>query len=162
LDSLPNWTVVGCATPPQGHPDPTGFYRSKAVPQLSLHGDKLYKLYIKDLPSYVNTLIKEQPVGQVIVKETWTTSKIDPDSLLANPLAKQNMNDKSWYIPKTVSELFIMYKEKENSENDKGWIYGIVSLEDESKEPKVLTQGKISNCINCHSGTKYDRIFGAK
>jgi hypothetical protein len=162
-DSLLNWTVVGCAAPPKRHLGPTDtFYLSKAVSLISLHGNKLYKLYVKDFPSYLNTLIKEQPIGQAIVKETWNTIKIDSDSSFVNPLAIQNMNDQKWYIPTTVSELFIMFKERENPQNDKGWIYGIVSLEDDSKEPKVLTQGKISNCINCHSGTKYDRIFGPK
>jgi Cytochrome P460 len=162
-DSLPNWTVAGCVAPPKSHLKPTDtFYISKAVSEISLHGNKLYKLYVKDFPSYLNTLIKEQPIGQIIVKETWNTTKINSDSLFENHLAVQNMNDQNWYLPTTVSQLFIMYKEKENPQNDKGWIYGIVSLEDKAKEPKVITQGKISNCIRCHSGTKYDRIFGAK
>jgi hypothetical protein len=51
-------------------------------------------------------------------------------------------------------------KEKESRNNDKGWVYGIVSLEKPNISSAVLANGKLSTCIGCHAGTKYDRIFG--
>lgn len=160
------WTITMCAAQPpithrlKGIAD--SFSISKAIPEISPHGNKLYKLYIKDYPSYITNFVKEQPIGQVLVKETWNTMQVNADSLNSQPSKIQSLNDGNWYTPTTVSELFIMYKEKETVQNDKGWVYGIISLEKGETKPEILTQGKISSCISCHSGTKYDRIFGVK
>lgn len=126
--SLLSWTVLDCTAPPKGHRNVfDSFYTSKASPQISLHGNKLYKLYVKEFVSYVNPAIKEQPVGQIIVKETWNTVEVQSDSLQSNHSAVLNLNNQKWHVPTTVSELFIMFKEKEDSLNDKGWKYGVVS-----------------------------------
>ena len=86
--------------------------------------------------------------------------EVNKDSLNITASAVKSLNDGKWYIPTTVSELFIMYKKKETLQNDKGWVYGIISLENKETKPTVLANGKISSCISCHKGTKYDRIFG--
>lgn len=159
------WTIALCAAPATGnkqllqHID--SFYHSKADPVLSPHGNKLYKLYIKDSVAYFDHLIKKQPLGQVLVKETWNTRPVSGDSLSRTAIAMQNRNDGKWYVPTTVSELFIMYKEKERPGNDKGWVYAIVNLERKKQKPEVITTGKISTCMSCHKATKYDRLFGA-
>jgi hypothetical protein len=129
----------------------------------SPHGNKLYKLFVKDIKSYNDSTIKFQPIGQVIVKETWNVKTVDKDSVSQVTIpVKQSMNDGKWYTPTTVSELFIMYKERKSDKNDEGWVYGIVNLEAKSETAKILENGKISSCIGCHVGTKYDRIFGRK
>lgn len=154
------WTVATCSSIMLAGIDSVHFF-SKADAKMSPHGNKLYKFFVKDMLSYKDTTIKNQPFGQVLVKETWNVKEVSQESVLKNHLtAKRSENDGKWYMPTTVSELFIMYKEKENNDNDKGWVYGIVSLEDGAV--KVLTNGKISSCISCHKGTKYDRIFGVE
>lgn len=135
---------------------------SKASSDASPHGNKLYKLFVKDIVSYNDTTIKFQPIGQVLVKETWNVRMVSEDSVSElNSAVKQSLNDKNWYTPTTVSELFIMYKEPKSNNNDEGWVYGIISLEDKDEPVKILSSGKISSCIGCHKETKYDRIFGA-
>ncbi|MBK7885436.1 MAG: cytochrome P460 family protein [Chitinophagaceae bacterium] len=152
------WTIALCSSAHLGDIDSVHFI-SSADAATSPHGNKMYKFFVKDMFSYNDTAIKKQPFGQVLVKETWNVKEVSQESVLKNNLvAKRSENDGKWYMPTTISELFIMYKEKENNDNDKGWVYGIVSLEDNSV--KILTNGKISSCISCHKGTKYDRVFG--
>lgn len=156
------WTIGLCVYMGE---DAMGFYRvydhtfiSKANDSLSPHGNKLYKLFVKDQQSY-DYLSREQPIGQTLVKETWNVRKVDPDSAFLFVDAVKNKNDNHWYVPTTVSQLFIMFKETPDESNDKGWVYGIVDVEG-NRAPKVLSQGNISSCIACHKGTKYDRLFG--
>jgi hypothetical protein len=133
---------------------------SKADSIKSLHGDKLYKLYVKDAESYNNGHGKQQPIGQVLVKETYNVEEVSKDKIAKNEFIIQSKKNAKWYKPTTISELFIMYKEKESLANDKGWVYGIIDMEGKKKNPVVLSNGKISSCISCHKETKYDRIFG--
>jgi len=159
------WTIFLCDQPanPGYHIKTDSLYLSKAPMEASPHGDKLYKLYIKDYSAYMDTSLKSQPLGQTLVKETWNVKEIEYDSLNSKHIPQiQSRNNGKWYTPTTVSELFIMYKETPSVTNDKGWVYGIVNVENKKKDPKILHNGKISTCISCHAGTKYDRIFGAK
>jgi hypothetical protein len=120
----------------------------------------LYKLYIKDYGPYVWGVEKDQPIGQVIVKETWNVKEVVYDSLNKDIPQIRSRNDNKWYTPTTVSEVFIMYKEKQDSSNDKGWNYGNVSIEDKIRKPMLFNDRKLSTCIRCHVNTKYDRVFG--
>ena len=153
------WTITLCSVP--GHVKMDSSLMSRAG-EGSPHGNKLYKLFIKKPLPYFRNSADGQPVGQVIVKETWNVKEIAYDSLDKTIQQVQSRNDGKWYTPTTVSALFIMYKEKEKTTNDQGWNYGTVSIEDTSKKPLLLNDTKISTCISCHKGTKYDRIFGAK
>ena len=159
-----NWTIELCAPfspTKQATMDNLRFSTPNSLG--SRHGNKLYKLYVKDINSYSDTTKKMQPLGQVIVKETWNVREVKKDSILnKNKAIKQSKNDGKWYTPTTVSELFIMYKEQKNEKNDEGWVYGIVSLEGNKNSTTILENGKLSTCISCHKGTKYDRIFGVK
>ncbi|MFA6060477.1 MAG: cytochrome P460 family protein [Taibaiella sp.] len=160
-----SWTIGLCEVPPAGdslygfHFQVDSSFMSMANEALSPHGNKLYKLYIKDYRSYLG-FKTVQPVGQVIVKETWNVKEVVYDSLNRDILQIRSRNDGKWYTPLTVSEVFIMYKEKENKSNDKGWNYGNVSIEDKTRKPILFNDRKLSSCIRCHVNTKYDRIFG--
>ncbi len=158
-----SWTVTTCASISSLQKNIDSLHFSKASSSVSQHGNKLYKLYVKDLRSYTDTTKKMQPLGQVLVKETWNVHEIPKDSISTTLYAmKQSKNDGKWYTPTTVSELFIMYKEEKNEKNDEGWVYGIVSMESPKSKATILENGKLSTCISCHKGTKYDRIFGTK
>jgi len=160
------WTIAFCARPKNmdigWHFKTDSSFVSKADKMLSQHGDKLYRLFIKDYNAYVRNAPIGQPEGQVIVKETWNVKEIIYDSLNTTIQQIQSKNDGKWYTPTTVSELFIMFKEKESATNDRGWNYGIVSIEHKDEKPLILNDAKISTCIGCHKGTKYDRIFGVE
>ncbi len=154
------WAVALCSRP--CYCIEHSSFVSNADVSLSPHGNKLYRLYIKDRESYLKNAPGGQPIGQILVKETWNVRGVVYDSTNDGRLQTQNKNDGKWYVPTTVSELFIMYKEEEREGNDKGWSYGTVSIEDKSKETLLLNDIKISSCISCHKDTKYDRIFGGK
>lgn len=160
------WTISLCRQVSDSergiHRKQDSLFISKADAIQSLHGDKLYKLYVKDLQSYNQGLFNPQPIGQVLVKETYNVVEVNKDSIKTNTFAIQSKKDLKWYKPTTTpSQLFIMYKEKESTNNDKGWVYGIVDLEKkEGIKPQILSNGKISSCISCHKDTKYDRVFG--
>jgi len=155
------WTIQLCA--PASIPHQTMDSLRFSKPLMSKHGNKLYVLYVKNMQSYDDTTKKAQPIGQVLVKETWNVGEVFKDSVSkTNKSIKQSKNDGKWYKPVSKSELFIMYKEQKNQSNDEGWVYGIVNLEDKSNSVRILENGKLSSCIGCHKDTKYDRIFGIK
>jgi hypothetical protein len=158
------WTIQLCApAAPIQHETMDSFSFSKPSSVMSKHGNKLYVLYVKNMRSYEDTTKKIQPIGQVLVKETWNVREVPKDHVGKSGLAmKQSKNDGKWYTPVSVSELFIMYKEPKNKDNDEGWVYGIVNLEGKKSSATILENGKISTCISCHKETKYDRIFGVK
>jgi len=158
------WTIALCGyygekTMGYHHEVDSTFF-SNADSIVSPHGNKLYKLFVKNKSSY-EFLSAAQPIGQTIVKETWNVKLISEDSLSLYDNAVLSKNDNHWYVPTTVSQLFIMYKETPSESNDDGWVYGIVDVES-SASPKVLSKGNISSCISCHKNTKYDRLFGRK
>jgi hypothetical protein len=161
-----NWIVVSCFVPNSSeagyHYKIDSSFISKAHKTKSLHGNKLYRLFIKEYASYIRNDSIGQPIGQVIVKETWNVKEIAYDSINLKVQQIRSQNDGKWYTPTTVSELFVMYKEKESSNNDKGWNYGMYSIEDPNRKPVLLNDMNISSCISCHRETKYDRIFGVK
>ena len=160
------WTIALCIrlkdNDPGFHAKEDSTFFSKADQTLSLHGNKLYRLFIKDYASYIQNCPEGQPLGQVIVKETWNVKEISFDSLNTAIQQIRSQNDGKWYTPTTASELFIMYKENPKAGNDKGWNYGTYSLENPNENPLLLNDAKLSSCIGCHQKTKYDRIFGVK
>ena len=160
------WTIALCIRLQNQdggfHTKEDSTFFSKADQTISLHGNKLYRLFIKDYASYIQNRPAGQPLGQVIVKETWNVKEISFDSLNTTVQQIRSQNDGKWYTPTTASELFIMYKEKAKPGNDKGWNYGTYSLENPNEKPLLLNDAKLSSCIGCHQKTKYDRIFGVK
>jgi hypothetical protein len=138
-----------------------GLHLSGADPDMSPHGNKLYRLYVKDYDAYWEQQT-EQPLGQALVKETWNVREIAYDKTNTTIPQMRSGNDGKWYTPTTVSQLFVMYKEAESPDNDKGWVYGIIDLEKGKESPIVLYKGRISSCISCHKDTKYDRMFGVQ
>lgn len=158
------WTIALCRYMGEDimgyHDEIDSTFISRANDSISPHGNKLYKLFVKDQKSYKN-ILNQQPIGQTLVKETWNVKQIPSDSVIMFKDARQSRKDGNWYVPTQVSQLFLMFKEEPSDLNDNGWVYGIVDIERDSK-PKILSQGNISSCISCHKGTKYDRLFGEK
>jgi hypothetical protein len=133
------WAPTLCSAPP---PD-----WAPAPPRMSVsrdaetHGRKLYYLYAKDFDAYRMSDVREQPVGQVLVKEGWMPAE---SSTPKRPVAGQR------------APLFMMMKTGE-PDSDAGWIYATLT-----PDGRVVTAaGKIASCIECHE-TKKDRLFGVK
>lgn len=160
-NTMDHWTIAFCE--PYVAPGIRGdtLHMSHADSKKSPHGDKIYKLYVKDEAAYSNRLDK-QPEGQVLIKEVWNVRPVmSADSVTNGQLnALRSMKDGWYYLPTTRKALYIMYKTKPSKENDEGWWYGIVDIEQGAENAKVIESMKINRCIKCHQQNKVDRIFG--
>lgn len=138
---------------------------SNANATLSPHGQKLYKLYVKDIASYKknNYAAKSlffQPAGQSLVQETWDVRIIPNDSARFFKNAHQHPADKKWYLPVKAAQLFVMYKEAvSDTTNDGGWYYSVMDIAENGSSATIARQGLPSNCMGCHSSNR-DKIFG--
>lgn len=104
------------------------------------HGRKLYYLYAKDRTAYLQACDVMQPVGQVIVKESWHPAE---GSTFLKPVAG------------APAPLFLMVKTGE-PDSDDGWIYATAT-----PDGKTITGwGKLASCMECHQQAKHDRLFG--
>jgi hypothetical protein len=127
------------------------------------HGEKMYFLFAKEIAHYLNQDEEPAPVGQVLVKESWTSKPSNPGArnlrthasgLRINPRTK--VGDRTLEIGKR-KELFVMLKlDPQTAGTDEGWVYGIIKPE--TKE--VTESGKVTSCIKCHQDAKHDRLFG--
>ncbi len=154
------------------------------------HGKKLYFLFARDDKDYAaigwhtyDTDANRKPfaaaVGQVIVKESFKPVKItDPKDIPAPPkpdpndpnrglndrreLPDEYTRDKDGDLFRTgdPAGLFIMAKlsETEKPGTDAGWIYATIS----ANLKEVTAFGRIDSCMDCHTKTKHDRLFGPK
>lgn len=119
------------------------------------HGMKIYQAWAKDAGAYFHAAHEEQPVGQVIVKESWTPKEVAEVALDS----RFAVSDGKYYTPDKPKELFIMFKDDPATPGtDEGWLYGIVSPD--GKE--VISPGHIKACADCHRQARHDRVFGKK
>lgn len=125
---------------------------SSANPVMSGHGEKMYRLYVKNLFDYKMNFT--QPSGQELVKEVWEVARVSEDSVRYYPNARKHPEQGVWFRPVRPSQLFVMYKTEADSTNDNGWTYGIVDL----STKKVLQKGRLQNCMSCHDKNG-DRVF---
>lgn len=132
----------------------------------SSHGKKLYFLFAKEIGHYVNPEGKPAPVGQVVVKESWTSSPSNPAARnLINHASGNRVNPRAKVGDKTLEigqrkNFFVMTKLAEDTpKTDQGWVYGVV----DSDTRKVIASGKVASCMSCHvEGETNDRLFGSK
>lgn len=137
---------VSAAYPSYGRVDDTARIASPlcrppdpAPPRLSAsrdpetHGRKLFYLYAKDHEAYRMVRELSQPLGQVLVKESYLPG-----------------------TPRTRGPLFVMMKTGEAG-SDAGWIYATMSPDGKT----VTASGKIASCMECHQSARTnDRLFG--
>ncbi|MCA8945658.1 MAG: cytochrome P460 family protein [Planctomycetes bacterium] len=109
------------------------------------HGRKLYFLWVKDSGAYdyedPDGDLKDQPIGQALVKEAYHPAYPDGDSLaLGEP-----------------SGLFVMLKfDPSTNGTDAGWIYGTLSADAKT----VTSAGLVESCMGCHQDAGPQRLFG--
>lgn len=128
------------------------------------HGKKLYFFFTKAREAYREENSKHpfQPVGQAIVKESWTPREV-PENLgtlesdaTGRYIRYAERNGKAYYASER-RELFIMYKLPPSMPNtDREWFYGVVSADGKT----VVESGPIASCMACHTKAPRDRMFG--
>lgn len=127
------------------------------------HGKKLYFLFAKEIAHYLDQDGSPSPVGQILVKEAWTSKPSNPNArnmrnhaagIRVNPRTK--VGDQVLEIGRR-NKLFIMMKlETDTPETDQGWIYGVVDADSKA----ISEAGKVHSCMQCHIDAKHDRLFG--
>jgi hypothetical protein len=123
------------------------------------HGRKLFWLYVKLSPpnSAEDDYTfgdKPNPVGQVVVKESWRPKEVNDDTG-SLPQAV----DKDGHVFRTAEpgHLFIMVKsDPATPGTDEGWVYGTVTPDGK----QVTCAGRVESCMSCHRDAPHDRLFG--
>lgn len=161
--------------------------RYSASPDEGTHGLKLYSLFVKEQHGVAlwggdyALHGKPQPVGQVVVKESWVAEEI-PDTGQPLKAVERRMelkretadgreeivphldrfipyarNDGRLYHAAHRGSLFIMYKEDPQTQGtDQGWVYGTATPD----ATQVNSAGLVSPCLGCHRNAPHDRLFG--
>ena len=132
------------------------------------HGKKLYFLYAKLADSYRLWPPKDGvPVGQSLVKESFVPVEVDPTTV---PTTKDDLGQAKHpaeyalaaiggkaYKTGDPGPLFVMVKLDPKTPNtDEGWVYGAVKPDGRT----VVNSGRIAACMQCHTKTAHDRLFG--
>ena len=125
------------------------------------HGKKLYFLFAKDIGHYLNPDDSDSPVGQVLVKESWTAVPGNAGARnLRNHTSGNRVNPRVTVDGETLklgkrNDLFVMLKQDpKNEATDDGWVYGVI----DPKSYEIKSAGAVASCIACHEGER-DRLF---
>jgi hypothetical protein len=154
VDDKPHWAPGPCANTKLVE-DAPHIRLSSAAPN-SLHGEKLYYLYVKNHESYLKPADSSAPIGQVIVKQAYLAYEIKkPDEVKPSNTAVVERSGRKYTTGEPLA-LFIMMKLDEKTPNtDHGWIYGITDFNGD-----VKSAGVIEACASCHAHAAHDRLFG--
>lgn len=180
VSEAPNWGPTACFA--EG-------IQASVSEAFAAHGRKLYYLYARDAAAYYRlggekgqpppALSGPSPVGQVVVKESFhpvevgaleSPELVGPPASLAwvqprkrapsydNSAHLTEMNGKL-YQPGSPAGLFIMLKlDPATPDTDEGWVYATTTADGTA----VLEAGRIDSCIDCHSETTRDRLYGPR
>lgn len=181
----PHWAPADCAMS-RLSPVPPTMARFSKIDDGGTHGRKLYFLFASNRDAYSKLEKESQPVGQVLVKESWRPVKVDskrPRGKESTPLTEQVYPfpsvgidviygrtkdtwwpsfpyatiDGVWYCAQEKSGLFIMTKlDPRTPDTDDGWVYGTVSPDGK----RVTTSGRVTSCMECHRESSHDRMLG--
>ncbi len=147
VDDLRRWAPELCEAPRQPAPR---FSQSRDA---ETHGRKLYHLYAKDRGAYLHAREVPQPVGQVIVKESWVPKEVSEKE--AGNLRAVFKGGKYYHASKQAA-LFLMIKGEAGPDTDEGWTYATVTPDGTT----VTASGRLASCMECHVNAKVDRMFG--
>jgi len=146
----PQWAPTLCTAPAR-----EAAFASKARGD-EAHGRKLYFLWVRDGKAYGADKVGKaspdempQPVGQVIVKESY--HPVEAKAGVKRGDRYYQLGDKG--------PLFVMLKLREDEPGtDRGWIYGTLTPDG----TKVTSAGLLESCIGCHEDAGDDRVFGVR
>ena len=120
---------------------------------VATHGAKLYYLYAKDRDAYLARLGEGQPLGQVIVKESFKAAEPDPNEKTqttifgvgaVNGPAYAKKDGKLWR-PGAPAELFVMFRRGDANDptTDDGWLYATTSFDGKT----IYSNGPVGSCM---------------
>lgn len=149
-------------------PAPSGVLRSRSGDE-DTHGRKLYFLFAKQ-PNDYRFLADPSPVGQAIVKQSWSAVEVPATSVPQLPRtgpmdravpaeyrAERRDDGDHWFRTGEQRELFVMLKlDPATPGTDEGWVYATVAADGS----RVLASGRLPSCMKCHAEDTTDRLFG--
>jgi len=127
------------------------------------HARKLYYLYAKDRAAYVARPRAVQPVGQILIKESFAPEALPADVEIdfqgrdahGHFVAR---HDGGLYHPGEPTGLFAMVKvgEADMQDTDAGWVYAVT----DPTGARIERAGLLSDCMSCHQLGTTDRLYG--
>jgi hypothetical protein len=136
------------------------------------HARKLYSIFVKNRATYgyQPAMAKlEQPVGQVVVKQSFHAVRIDASEKPMTALQDQPLGTKDdhfypyaregehLYRTGELAGIYVMTRlAPETSGTDSGWVYGTVT-----PDGQVTSAGRVASCMGCHVDAGPGRLFGA-
>ncbi len=134
------------------------------------HGGKLYWMFAKEREAYLRVAKQDQPVGQALVKEAWTSRPATAEDLAAAKSGRRREResfhsdsnrtlerDGTRFTADQKKALFVMLKLGPAVKGtDEGWIYGTLTPDGQT----VTSAGRVASCMACHVDAPRDRMFG--
>ncbi|MDC3955221.1 hypothetical protein [Polyangium jinanense] len=135
------------------------------------HARKLYSVFVKEQKTYPLTQAaapEPQPVGQILVKESYYPELVDkanpPEDLAHlqektmkedhfNPYAR--VGDRVYRASRLAGAYVVLKVAPGTPGTDAGWVYGTVTPAGE-----VTSAGRVASCMGCHVSARYERVFG--
>jgi hypothetical protein len=141
-----------------------GIARFSASKDTKTHGQKLYSLLASNRAKYLALPKEGQPVGQVVVKQSWLPKEVDalkepqrPVVHLRGAFLPYAQKAGRLYKADRQGLLFVMYKaDPKTRDTDNGWVYGTVTPDGKT----VTSAGRVASCMKCHQKAEHDRLFG--
>ncbi len=169
LDGVVRVAPTDCRAPIAPDGTPIRRARKSASEDEATHGEKLYFLYLKDRDAYLARGKRDQPIGQVLVKESWTARAAADGE--GHPRGMRRPGepaltvvewgaevDGKMLVPDERRELFVMLKQDPKTDGtDGGWVYATTTPDGKT----VTAAGRIASCIECHENAERDRMLGA-
>ncbi|MDI1479305.1 hypothetical protein [Polyangium sp. y55x31] len=134
------------------------------------HARKLYSVFAKNQDAYpINQAPPSapQPVGQILVKESYhpdLVEKADPQANRAEqekPTTADHFNpyvqlgDRVYRASRLAGAYVVLKVAPGTPGTDAGWVYGTVTPEGE-----VTSAGRVASCMGCHVSARHERVFG--
>ena len=129
------------------------------------HGQKLYFLFAAKADGYLRSASRDNPVGQVLVKESWNSEPADPPDVrkvVRHACGKQVLPytidaQRQYHRATEQRDLYVMFKlSPDTPGTDQGWVYGTLTPDGR----QVTSAGRVESCMECHRQAPRDRLFG--
>ena len=125
------------------------------------HARKIYRLYVAEPGPYLASRDRDQPLGQVVVKDAFHPQIVaDATGSLDQFRERPVPADGRWLAAGERYGLFLMLKvgDAAAAGTDAGWIYATTSADGAT----VTACGRLATCMSCHQDAPRDRLFGVK
>jgi hypothetical protein len=135
------------------------------------HARKLYSVFAKHRDRYplvAGQAPVAQPVGQVLVKESYVPELVEDGEAAALPGAGATPpesadhfdpilrdGDRVYRASRLAGAYVVLKVAPDTPGTDAGWVYGTVTA-----AGQVTSAGRVASCMGCHVSARHERVFG--